>query len=309
MTLFYIKKVSEDIPPHKRRKLEEDNNLPNISNLDPLVYNYESDSEENENNSDIQSINEFCSAEFIPPSTSKECTKEVTPLKRKRPISNYWETFPGASHSATADVCINVLETIIALWKGNNLEKPQIQIEIPDKELQEFGILISNKIKTNHPFISDRNKKFILDRKKKQLSNDIIAIGALLLNANEQLLNHQQFFSEFDKYYIRPIQALHDNIINLIKEMRAYLLPKNLDKLSKHKIISAPLCRNTIWNIPPECEKELASIHFKQKTFFRGQSNRRAFRGSRRFGRFHRGARPLTQKASTHKPPIKQSKK
>ena len=123
MTLFYIKQVSEDIPPHKRRKLEEDNNPPNMSNLDPLVYNYESDLEENENNSDIQSFNEFWSAEFIPPSTSKECTKEVIPLKRKQPISNYWEKFSGASHSATADVCINVLETIIALWKGNKIGK------------------------------------------------------------------------------------------------------------------------------------------------------------------------------------------
>ena len=80
-----------------------------------------------------------------------------------------------------------------------------------------------------------------MDRKKKQLTNNIIAIEALLLNANVQLLKHQQIFSEIDKNYIRPIQALHENVINLIKDIRAYLLPGNVNKLSQHKIISAPL--------------------------------------------------------------------
>ena len=70
--------------------------------------------------------------------------------------------------------------------------------------------------------------------------------------------------SELDKNYKRPIQALHENVINLIKEIKAYLLPRNVNKLSLHKIRSAPLYRITNWNIPTECEMELASINFKR---------------------------------------------
>ena len=58
-----------------------------------------------------------------------------------------------------------------------------------------------------------------MDRKRKQLTKDIIAIEALHLNANVQLLKHRQNFSEIDKNYIRPIQALHENVINLIKDI------------------------------------------------------------------------------------------
>ena len=76
----------------------------------------------------------------------KDCTKKGYSIKK---ANLQLVKISEASQSATADICITVLETIIALWKGNKLEKPQIQIK--DKNLQEIGIIISNTINSKSP--------------------------------------------------------------------------------------------------------------------------------------------------------------
>ena len=85
---------------------------------------------------------------------------------------------------------------------------PQMQMEINDKDLHEFERLISNKISTSHPLIKE-------NKKKKLLSNDIMALCALLLNANDQLITHKSSLSEFGnslldqyKHYIKTYYLL-----------------------------------------------------------------------------------------------------
>ena len=82
-------------PPEKRRRLKEKVNTNNLSpsSLDPLVYHYESDKVESEQEKISQnySIDEQFTEDFISQPTSKEISKEVESLKRKMLLSNYWE--------------------------------------------------------------------------------------------------------------------------------------------------------------------------------------------------------------------------
>ena len=79
-----------------------------------------------------------------------------------------------------------------------------------------------------------------------------LVIGNLIAYANEQVHQHKDFLVEFDKNYIKPIQLQQQSIFSMVKDFRAYCLPRSLDRLVKNKIITAPLLANSIWNIPPE---------------------------------------------------------
>ena len=98
-------------------------------------------------------------------------------------------------------------------------------------------------------------------------------------------------------------ETLQQSIISKVREIKAYLIPPSLDKLSKRKLISAPLISTSIWNIPPESEKALEEANRKRNQIFRGR--RPNFRFSLRGQRFSRGSfrgsRPLTRKASSSK--------
>ena len=63
-------------------------------------------------------------------------------------------------------------------------------------------------------------------------------------------------------------ETLQQSIISKVREIRAYLIPPSLDKLSKRKLISAPLISTSIWNIPPESEKTLEEANRKRKQNF-----------------------------------------
>ena len=95
-------------------------------------------------------------------------------------------------------------------------------------------------------------------------------MGNLIANTNNQVQHHKDFLFNHDKNYIRPIQLQQQSIKSMVKEIRAYLLPRSLDKLIKSKIISAPLLSTSIWNIPPECEKALEEANRKRNQFFVG---------------------------------------
>ena len=196
--------------------------------LDSLVYQYENDDVESEQEEDSQnySINEQFKEYFISQPTSKEISKEVEPLKRKRPLSNYWENFPGASPSAQAEVNIKISDNVIALWKGQNTEKPSIEITIEDSDLNEFGKFISSGISFNHPLIAEPKDKILSDIKKKLLLNEKLVIGNLVANTNKHVQHHKDFLIDFDKNYIRPIQIIQQNIISTVKDFKAFYLPK-----------------------------------------------------------------------------------
>ena len=95
-------------------------------------------------------------------------------------------------------------------------------------------------------------------------------MGNLIANTNNQVQHHKDFLFNHDKNYIKPIQLQQQSIKSMVKEIRAYLLPRSLDKLIKSKIISAPLLSTSIWNIPPECEKALEEANRKRNQFFVG---------------------------------------
>ena len=73
------------------------------------------------------------------------------------------------------------------------------------------------------------------------LTNDIMAIRDLIANANNQIGNHNDFLIDFEFFFIKLIQALQQNIISIVKDIRAFLLPMSLDRIIKHKIISAQI--------------------------------------------------------------------
>ena len=303
-----IKQVEGDKqPPEKRRRLNINDNSNNLSSpsINPLVYNYESEEDENDHEENLQnySIEDQSAEGYIAQPIKPEISKVVEPLKRKIPLSNYWVNFPGASSSALADVKITISDKVIALWKGHNTDNTLIEITIEDSDLHEFGKFLSSKLSFHHPLISEPKNKMVMDIKKKLLLNARIIMGNLIANANNQVQHHKDFLFDFDKNYIRPIQLQQQSIISMVREIRAYLLPRSLDKLIKSKIISAPLLSTSIWNIPPECEKALEEANRKRNQFFRGR--RPNFRFSLRGQRFSRGSfrgsRPLTKKASSSK--------
>ena len=138
--------------------------------------------------------------------------------------------------------------------------------------------------------IAEPKDKILSDIKKKLLLNEKLVIGNLIANANEQVHHHKDFLIDFNKNYKRPIQIMQH-------------LPKSLDKLVKHKIITAPLHSKSIWNIPPECEKSLIDSHRKRSQFFRGRISRfgSSYRGNRFSRGLSRGSKSLTKKASSSK--------
>ena len=63
----------------------------------------------------------------------------------------------------------------------------------------------------------------------------------LIAHANEHVHHYNDFLVDFDKNYIRPIQLQQQSIFSMVKNFRAYCLPRSLDKIVKSKIITAPL--------------------------------------------------------------------
>ena len=60
---------------------------------------------------------------------------------------------------------------------------------------------------------------FHLEFKEKLLKNEIMAICAFIA----QIKNHNNFLIDFDKYFIRPIQALHQNIVSIVNSLTPVL--------------------------------------------------------------------------------------
>ena len=48
----------------------------------------------------------------------------------------------------------------------------------------------------------------------------------LVANTNKQVQHHKDFLIDFDKNYIRPIQIMQQNIISMVKDLKAFYLPK-----------------------------------------------------------------------------------
>ena len=244
---------------------------------------------------------------YISQPNSPNISKVVEPLKRKAPLSEYWLNYPRASSSAHADVKVTISEKVIALWKGDNTDKTSIEVSIEDADLHEFGKFLSSKLLYYHPLIPFSKATAALETKKKLLSHARIVMGNLITNADYHVSSHKDFFYDFDKHYIRPIQLQHQTIISMVKDIRASLLPKTLQPVCRGKIISAPIKSASIWNIPPECEKALEDLKRNRNRFFR--ERRTKFRSSPRGRRFSkgsfRGSKPLTKKASSSRPTSK----
>ena len=138
-----IKQVDGELhPPNKRRRLndvESNNNLVSPS-LDSFVSHHENDEFEDDHgeNSQNTSNDNQSTDEFISQSTSSEIATMVKPLKRKKPLSTYWENFPGASSSPQAEVNIKISKKVMALWKGQNTEKSSIKITLENTDQNFF---------------------------------------------------------------------------------------------------------------------------------------------------------------------------
>ena len=82
--------------------------------ITPLVYNYESEEDENDHQDNLQnySIDDQYAEGYIAQPIKPDISKVIDPLKRKVPLSNYSVNFPGASSSALADVKITRSDNI-----------------------------------------------------------------------------------------------------------------------------------------------------------------------------------------------------
>ena len=145
--------------------------------------------------------------------------------------------------------------------------------------------------------ITEPNTINVTDYKKRLIITGRSVISNLIAHANEHVHRYKDFLVDFNKNYIRLIQLQQQSMFSMVKDFRAYCLPRSLDRLFKNKI-TAPLLSNSIWNIPPDCEKFLFDSNRKRNQFFRGR--RPSYRSSYRENRFpkgsSRGSRPLTKK-------------
>ena len=82
-------------PPVKRRRLNDDKYINNLSlpSLDSFVYHYDNDEIDNEHgeNSLNNSNDDQSTENFISQTSYNVISKLLEPLKRKMPLSNYWE--------------------------------------------------------------------------------------------------------------------------------------------------------------------------------------------------------------------------
>ena len=123
---------------------ESNNNLASPS-LESNVSQQEFDEFEDDHMvySPNSSNDDQSSSEFVLHSSSSVVTTLVNPLKRKKPLSSYWENFPGASSSPLAEVNIKISKKVMALWKGQNTEKSSIEITLKNTDLNVFGKFLS----------------------------------------------------------------------------------------------------------------------------------------------------------------------
>ena len=158
---------------------------------------------------------------FLNPPVKKYWRTFIEPLRRKVPLSTYWKNFPGASTSSQAEVNIKISDKVIALWKGQNSEKPSIEITIEDTDLHEFGKFLSSKLSFYHPLIPEPKTAHVTEYKKKLILMARLVLNSLIATANEQVQQHEKFLVEFDKNYIRLIQLQQQTIISMVKDYRA----------------------------------------------------------------------------------------
>ena len=141
-----IKQVTGD-PFNERRRLNDDESHNNLASpsLESIVSHQEIDEFEDDYrvNSPNSSNDDQSTSEFVSHSTSSVITTLVNPLKRKKPLSSYWENFPGASSSPLAEVNIKISKKVMALWKGQNTERSSIEITLEITDLDVFGKFLS----------------------------------------------------------------------------------------------------------------------------------------------------------------------
>ena len=235
---------------------------------------------------------------FTAPSTSKVSGPMI---HVKVPLNETTKRFiPQVSPSSSVKGELSLPKDFTGLLKGQlsfNVKPMVCNFTCNDPDLDHILEIVNYKLVISHPSIKPLKSRYVVVKHMlSEIANLRHQIGCSLMlavNLFEENKGEEESLNKICYYMISPIAGQINSLLQLIKRLRATIIPGWVPSNIKSPVINSPIKSKNIWEIDQSIMKPLVEWICKRqsKRPFRGFPNRTRegfrgrFRGSRRFRR------------------------